>query len=202
MRDSTPLSYSIDDRNRLISVNEVWAKEAEDSATPGLSSPAILGRRLWDLIADPTIAHFFDLLFSRLRTGQTPRVTYSFRCDTPARRRLIQLSIVPTADQGLRFTTSVLATQERPPVALLDARQPRSGELLRMCSWCKRVPTANGSWREIEEAVPELDALDHGPLPAISHGICPDCQARMQTLLEEPAQGGTGATSFGRWDSV
>ncbi len=198
MRDSTPLRYAIDDQDRLISVNDAWSKEAERAATPGLASPGVLGRRLWHLINDPTIAQFFGLVFTRLRTGRISQVRYSFRCDTPTERRLLDLIIVPAPAHGLQFTASVLASQSRPAVALLDVLQPRSAGLLRMCSWCKRVPLPDGTWREIEEAAPVFDVLDRAPPPLISHGICPDCEDRMQAMLDDPAPRRT----FGDWPQV
>jgi hypothetical protein len=43
-----------------------------------------------------------------------------------------------------------------------------------MCSWCKRV-RQEGRWLDLEEGVQELELLSRGPLPEISHGMCPAC---------------------------
>jgi hypothetical protein len=52
---------------------------------------------------------------------------------------------------------------------------------------------------EIEEALGQLEALDAGPLPALSHGICPTCAQTMLALLEHPDATGSETVSFGDW---
>jgi hypothetical protein len=57
----------------------------------------------------------------------------------------------------------------------------RSGErrietleaLLPLCAWCKRVRTEEGIWKPVEEYLQERGA------PEATHGICPDCAARL-----------------------
>ena len=57
----------------------------------------------------------------------------------------------------------------------------RSGEkrienleaLLPLCAWCKRVRTDEGIWKPVEEYLRDKGA------PEATHGICPDCAARL-----------------------
>jgi hypothetical protein len=57
----------------------------------------------------------------------------------------------------------------------------RSGErrietleaLLPLCAWCKRVRTEEGVWKPVEEYLQDRGA------PEATHGICPDCAARL-----------------------
>ncbi len=101
------------------------------------------------------------------------------RCDSPARRRLLRMEILPLAGEGLRYVSTILREEPRSPVALLAAGAPRSERLLVMCSWCKAVKTPAG-WREVEEAVASLGLFLPTLPPAISHGICPACRDRLE----------------------
>jgi hypothetical protein len=58
------------------------------------------------------------------------------------------------------------------------------GHLL-MCSWCKDVHLEK-TWLDLEAAAPLLGLLDHCRLPPITHGICPDCRATLETEVVEP----------------
>jgi hypothetical protein len=48
-----------------------------------------------------------------------------------------------------------------------------------MCSWCQRV-RVSGRWVQVEEAVVLLDLMSRTTIPAITHGICEDCQGRIR----------------------
>ena len=200
VRDSAEVQYRIDARNSLVFINDAWISEAQAAASPlRLASAAVLGQGLWDLITDLPLQHLFDGLFHRLRTNQIPTVTYRFRCDTPTLRRLHHLTITPLPDQSLDFHTSIVAVSKRLSARLLDPTAPRSGDLLRICSWCKRLFVPGRGWLDIEDALRELPAIDAGPLPAITHGMCPGCEATMLRLLADPSASGPDTTTFGDW---
>jgi hypothetical protein len=61
--------------------------------------------------------------------------------------------------------------------------------LLPICAWCKRVRTDEGIWKPVEEYLRDKGA------PEATHGICPDCAARVlhdkrgDWTSEEPAPG-------------
>ena len=57
---------------------------------------------------------------------------------------------------------------------LLSADAPRGEQTLTMCGWCDRFLVGD-QWVEVEEAAARLGLFQLGEMPAISHGICPDC---------------------------
>jgi len=57
-------------------------------------------------------------------------------------------------------------------------------------------------WLEIEDALGNHPALDEGPLPALTHGICPGCERTMLALLDDPAASGPDTATFGDWHSA
>jgi hypothetical protein len=143
-------------------------------AAPGLRASQILGQLLWDFIGDATTRQLYSAILERARTGAGP-LAFSFRCDTPTQRRLMHMRIAGRAAGSVSFEVRLVATRVRPPVPLLETGAPRSASIVRMCSWCKRMPLPTGQWVEVEEAMKVLDILDAFPLPAISHGMCPGC---------------------------
>jgi hypothetical protein len=88
----------------------------------------------------------------------------------------MELEISALPEQGLLCTAELKRAERRHPVTLLDPHVPRSETLLRVCSWCKRVPTDDGLWLEIEQAISVLSLVEEVP-PAISHTICDRCEA-------------------------
>ncbi len=203
VRDSAEVRYRINDRNTLVFVNDAWLAEAQAAAPHlRLASSPVLGQGLWDLMTDLSLQHLFDGLFHRLRTRQIPKVTYRFRCDTPAARRLHHITITPLPDHSLEFQTSIVAVSERPSARLLDPAVPRSGDLLRICSWCKRLLVPDRGWLDMEDALRELPALDAGPLPTLTHGMCPRCEGTMLNLLADPSASGPDIATFGDWHSA
>jgi len=52
-------------------------------------------------------------------------------------------------------------------------------EPLKVCAWCTMVQQVDGSWKLDPEALAAAEAdLDEEGLPKVSHGICPDCDAK------------------------
>lgn len=179
------IAYGVDAADRFVSVNDAWSEAARTDGQPDLLPPGILGHSLWEAIGDPAARQLYSALLARVRAGAGP-VSLVFRCDTPAQRRLLRLRIAGATSGGVLFEARFLAVQDRPPVALLDRTSPRSGQLLRICAWCKRVPLPDGQWVEAEEAMNRLDLFDAPALPQLTHGICPGCSAALDAALGEP----------------
>ncbi len=70
----------------IIAVNDKWTAFAAAHDGGALLPPTILGRSLWDFIADRTTILIYRRLFERIRAGAGP-VRFGFRCDAPALRR-------------------------------------------------------------------------------------------------------------------
>jgi hypothetical protein len=72
---------------------------------------------------DVETQHIYRLLHRRVRTGGEP-VRFSFRCDGPGRRKLLELSISAGGEQGLIYRVRTLREEDRKPVPLLDPHRP------------------------------------------------------------------------------
>lgn len=191
---TTTLTYRIDSAGHIVSIEGPWDAFAEENDAPALAARVVLGRPLFDFIAGVDVRHIYDLLIRRVRSGRTIEVP--FRCDAPAARRWLRLSMAPAGDL-IEFRSSTLDVRSRPPQALLASARRRSAELLLICSWCKQVELREG-WREIEEAVQTLALLDGAAMPGLTHGLCPACAQRVtREWLAELEQTGKGPHADG-----
>ena len=177
------LEYCLNAEDRISSVNEEWLSFAIANEGRTLLAPGILGRSLWDFIGDMETQHVYGVLHSRVRTLGTP-VRLCFRCDEPARRRLLQLDILPRRDQELLYRVRTLKQESRPPVPLLDPGRPRQESFVTMCGWCKRVAVSPDRWLEVEEAVAALALFDEPRPPQLTHGVCEECSSSLSDILE------------------
>jgi hypothetical protein len=181
------LLYQLNASDEISSVNEEWVVFARANDGEPLLPPQVLGRPLWDFISDMETQHIYRLLHRRVRTRGEP-VQFSFRCDAPDRRRLLELSISAEGEQGLLYQVRTVREEDRKPVPLLDPDRPRSEMFVTMCGWCKRVSAPPHGWLEVEEAVDALSLFAEPRPPQLTHGICDQCSRSLQRVVgDEPA---------------
>lgn len=161
--------------DRIISLPSHWELFAAMIGEPGLERDAVLGRPVGWFVHDETARELARVLLERTRRDGRP-VRIAARCDGQDESRAMQLRLVPMSAGAIECSWSFL----QGPPALEIPGTPRAefapDEHVRMCSWCRRIHHAD-AWISIEAALPGLGALDHGPMPAITHGICPHCAA-------------------------
>lgn len=201
MPEEPDVAYTLDASDAIIAVNDAWVAFAAANDGAPLLAPAILGRSLWDFIADRTTILLYRRIFERVREGISP-VRFTFRCDAPALRRLLEMSIVMQPAGALQVVVRSVRVEDRPAVLLLDPAEKRSDAVLRVCGWCKRLPDPGGRWMEIEAALPLLALFEQTALPAISHGICEECHRVMMGAADDPVSAASGRIGVGALPSV
>jgi len=169
-------AYEVDAAYRIVAVDARWSEFAVANDAPELASPSgYLGLSVLDCIADSTTAMLYERLFRQVRETRSP-VAFPFRCDSPTRRRLLNMNI-ERFDGGLRLETTVISIEVRPPMALLGRLRDSNGVLLRVCGWCSCVDV-DGRWCEVEDAVRIRRLFDHDLLPPVTHVMCPPCHEK------------------------
>lgn len=151
---------------------------------PGTDAPGEgEGESLWDNVHGDALRHFYATVLEHVRrTGEPVRIP--FRCDAPDCRRDMRLQVAPLPGGWARFTTELIAARDRPPIPLLAADAPRTGETLRICSMCLDIHMADGTWLPLESAVEALGLTGATAFPRLSHGMCPACFQREMAALE------------------
>jgi hypothetical protein len=171
------LSYAIDEHDHLIKVDEGYYRFAEENG--GHEAGTSLGRSLWDYVAGRELVNLQRLLIRRIR-DEVGDVELPFRCDGPEVRREMDIRIVARpGGRVVLFPAQLRPAEEREiPQPLLDPELPRGEEIVEMCGWCDRFEV-EGEWVEGEEAAKRLQLFNRPELPALTHGICPDCNGML-----------------------
>ncbi|MBM4067960.1 MAG: hypothetical protein FJ271_03320 [Planctomycetes bacterium] len=172
------ITYQINARDEIVFVSDSWNKFAIDNGAAGLAEN-VLGRSLWDFIADPTTRQLYSELLARVRAAR--QVNFMFRCDAPDKRRFLEMSIIPGPGGTVEFRTRTLKEEAREPVPL-PAANANPANLLPICDWCQRLRVRD-IWAEIDDAIAWLRLFDSTELPMLSHGICDDCLDSMRKKL-------------------
>ncbi|HET7483881.1 MAG TPA: hypothetical protein VFJ64_00735 [Solirubrobacterales bacterium] len=167
------LSYAIDEQDHLVRVDQGYYRFAEENGWGEAATS--LGRSLWDYVAGEEMKKLQRMLVRRIRE-EVGSVELPFRCDGPDIRREMNIRIVARpGGRAVLFSAQLRSEEEREvPQPLLDPEVPRSESALTMCGWCDRFEV-DGGWVEVEEAARRLELFNRPELPALSHGICPDC---------------------------
>ena len=180
-RDGRSFIYRIDGQDRIVHVNQVWLDFAQENQAPELTRSRVLGEKLGRFIADWETRHLYDIIYRRIReTGQSMELP--LRCDSPCRRRFLKLNIRICGRGGeLEFSGQIERIERRDPVPLLQHNAKGREVFLIICGWCKKIRTGEETWQEFEEA--PTHQLFGGDPPNLSHGICPECFARVRREL-------------------
>ena len=91
----------------------------------------VVGRSLWDFIADADLSSLWREVLARVRTGVP--VTLPYRCDAPAERRTLSLRLTPSADGEIEFVSTPTDSEQR-NLAHLLATTNGVGVPIRSCS--------------------------------------------------------------------
>ena len=167
--------YRIDGDDRIVFISDNWLAFAEDNEGADSCHPSlVINRPIWDFISGAETAHLYEVIIENVRSRKKP-VTVRYRCDSPAYRRSMEMTVVPLEGGTVEFRSAVLKIEERDKVVLLEGSGLPSGDIITMCSFCKKVRMPDNEWVEAEVAVERLSLFDTRWLPLISHGVCQPC---------------------------
>lgn len=175
------LAYVLDAEARILEIEGEWDEFARVNGAPELEAQRVVGQPLPAFVAGQEMKELTRLLIERARALQ--RLAIDFRCDSPGERRYLRMDLESIPRDRVRCATTVVRTEPRTALRLIDRCVLRNGEVLVICSWCNKVQLPAGAWAEVEHAVELLYLFEEGPMPQLSHGICPPCRQR----LTEPA---------------
>jgi hypothetical protein len=178
-----PIQYRLDETNRIQFINEAWCEFAVQNGAEKLNVDYIVGNLIWKFIAGKEVQQLYDLIFKAVRKAQKDAV-FSFRCDSPAYRRYLHLTVSPLPDGALMLSTEQIREVSRSAVPLLDLDTARGEQYLTICSWCIKARLPSKKWVELEEAINYFDILGRKDFPKLTHGICLECVTKIKNELE------------------
>jgi hypothetical protein len=177
-----PITYRIDRDDRLIEVCDNWHVFAVQNGGPTPHATALLGRTLWEFIADPPTVHLYQLMVDRVRRGATA-VRFQLRCDAPDRRRLITMEI-SGADAGIVTFRATPIYEARTATSTAATAGAAGLPLLPVCSWCSRFRLVGDHWVEAETAVDALGIFQTSTVPDVGRSIA--AISRITVLFPAP----------------
>ncbi len=176
MKRDTRIIFKIDEGDRIVSVNDEWDRFAAQNAGEDVLSTHVLERSIWDFVGNDETRDFYRQAFDQVRGGDT--VTFNYRCDSPDRLRLLEMSMILVDGLFVVFTSSTVSVEARPAEIVFDSGVPRTSSMLRVCSWCKKL-FVEGKWIDASDAPP----FERAAMPALTHGICDDCDDILRESL-------------------
>ena len=171
------LTYQVDSDNIIVHLSGLWDQFAIENGGVGLLGNAVIGKHLFEFIANVQTRHIYQLLFDRCKE-QNLILEFPFRCDSPETRRFMSMRIEKLSDGGFSFRSSLMREEIRDAVLLLAHETTRSDETIISCGWCNKIMIEDGSWMEVEEGIAKLDIFGHTVLPRLSHSVCESCYMR------------------------
>jgi len=174
--------WVIDNGDKIVRVNDEWLAFAGENTAPPLTASLVLDQPIWGFIQGQETVYLYKQIFARLRAGKSP-IKFPFRCDSPDCRRFMEMKLSLLPGDAIQFMAQILREEWREPVDLLDASRDRSGEFLKICSWCKKIHMPGRGWGEIEAAIEALDLFGHHSLPRMTHTICDSCYEAVRLEL-------------------
>lgn len=168
--------YVLTAADRIRSVGPEWDEIAGESAAAGTPAEAVLGRSLYDFVADAETAAFLRDVFASCRAKGEVFET-SYRCDGPATLRLFHMVVLPLPDGELHVQSDLVVDCSYPVAAAPAAAPEARGDALR-CSSCCAIRVAD-QWFDA------ADRADRDSFPLI-WGVCPDCRTETADAMARP----------------
>ena len=129
--------YGVDGNDIVVGLSDNWQSFSEENGGGERCNPKnIIGTSLWRHICEWQTKQLYEVILQRVRE-HNHRATFSFRCDSPEKRRFLTLAVIPKDEASIAFESTIINTELREPVVLLNGGIKRSEEFLRICSMCK-----------------------------------------------------------------
>ncbi len=175
------IEYDVLGDDTIAAIRGDWDAFASANGAAALTTDAVIGRSLWEFVEGQNVRALYRMLVEHVRATGKPK-DFQFHCDDSIYVRLFRL-MISSADEGnVTFSSTLLEQRKRPNMPLFDYSLSRTDDILTVCSVCKKV-NCDDIWLPVEEALARLDLFEEPRLPELSHGLCPDCFAKLQSTM-------------------
>ena len=176
--------YRIDKNNNIIYVSDNWSTFAKDNdASDSCIPPFVFGKSLFDFISDKESRHLYSIIIETVR-DKNRSVRIPIRCDSPQLRRFMEITVKALPGNQVEFSSKVIRIEQRDNLRILNATVDRSEEIVRICSYCKKIAISDEEWIDAEKAIELLDLFKSVKLPQLTHGVCPVCYESLMANLK------------------
>jgi len=143
----------------------------------------IVGKNYFDFAYDKVLIDILKNIFDKVRIKKKVFST-TYRCDDYRFIRRFRLDIIPLNDDNIKLEHTLLEKKDRvKPIDELG----KSNKIFTMCAWCNKILCGN-EYLEIDYAINELGLFETEGIPNFSHGICPECKAKLEEEISQYAK--------------
>lgn len=164
--------FRVDGTDRILEVGGTWDEFARSNSGERAVAVRVIGTHLLDHVSGDVSRMYVRTVFEGVRIlGR--QVSRNYRCDSPATKRFMEMTVTPEAAGGLLVEHRLLRAENLVrPMGFVPGIPGRPGSRVR-CSMCNRLKVGS-DWREIDQ--PNEDAAIAGPI-AVVYGVCSSCLA-------------------------
>ncbi|MTI23323.1 hypothetical protein E1176_20005 [Fulvivirga sp. RKSG066] len=173
--------YWLDEDNKIIDTNSYWNSFAMDNDGGKVLRDRVIGKHLFGYIADDNTRMLLDTLISRVRHTKK-EMTRPYRCDSPQRKRFMEMKIIPQEDGKICVENRILREEELAERRDFKTVKNEKGQpFLKRCSVCNRVNDKTG-WYEPDH--PHVSKyFTKGKPTFVAYSVCSDCQQDLKNRL-------------------
>ena len=188
------ICYVTDPDGDIVSIGpDNWTEFAISNDAGSLMPDRLIGRNYLDFVQDDAVKEHFNECLSALAKSDFDEWVQPYRCDAPAVKREMRLSIKSIDEDsvvlGYLFQSIQLSAINRPPLDIFDfpalnilINSERDLSIVKMCSFCQNVSSeeyTSGEWKDAEKY---YRAGGHSNV-RLSHGICDSCTNMASTKV-------------------
>jgi hypothetical protein len=166
----------VDSLYRILWVGGDWDDFADQNGGGEVATATrVLSTSLLSHVADArTREHVLTIVDTVL--GEQAAFHLRYRCDSPAMKRDLLMSVTPMREQRVLMTHDLIDLQPMPRPAAPWDHAP--GAKAQKCSFCCAVCRPGGRWSD-----PFRARLPHPR--AVDYTVCPRCEERIETALAD-----------------
>lgn len=164
--ESSDPIFSFDADGTYLYINRIFAD------TIGRRQEEVIGKKIWDVFSQEEADKRFAVVRQVFASGET--ATIEVRVPLPAggeKYYLTTVKPIKNDDRSVRFVICI--SKEITELRRAKAEIAELRGIIPICASCKNIRDDAGYWRRIEEYIASHSAAE------FSHGLCPDCLAKL-----------------------
>ncbi|MDY6787617.1 MAG: hypothetical protein SVK54_05785 [candidate division WOR-3 bacterium] len=180
--DNRSFVYYLDSKDRIVCIDNSFTEFALENSAGSLMQDVEFSN-IWQYISGKGVRYIYRELFKEIRESSR-EIEFPFRCDSPYEKRFMKMKMIPLTEGKIGFISHLIRTERyETQNRLLDMHLERDSRHILMCSWCKAIEISmekKKEWVDIEKGIEYYRLFAEKRMPAISHGICPDCASQFK----------------------
>lgn len=178
-----PIIFQIDAFDAIIYTSDAWDSFCLANDGPAAASASVVGRSMWDFIADSSTRALYRALTDQVRS-ENITVKFPYRCDSPGLRRYMTMEVRPGRSDVVAFINRIIREEPVSPALRFRAVDPDlglpAGPTVIRCSLCTRL-ASDRQWFEPADLLSRRGVMSGDEPVRVAYGVCETCRMRVHT---------------------